>query len=85
MIETFNGKHAVDDLSVMVIYDEIAAKNYSLSAGQYYEVKIEYVDITPEEFTAKMKGFSDNLDEMFKESRELEKEIKKQLAVLKYE
>jgi type I restriction enzyme M protein len=48
-------------------------------------VKIDYVDITPEEFAAKLKGFSDNLDSMFSQSRELEAEIKKQLAVLNYE
>ena len=69
----------------MVSYDDIAAKNYSLSAGQYFDVKIDYVDITPEEFAAKMKGFSDNLDSLFSQSRELEAEIKKQLAVLNYE
>ena len=85
IIITFNNQKAVDDLSVVVSYEEIAAKNYSLSAGQYFEVKIEYVDITHDEFEAKMKGFTDNLDEMFAESRELEAEIKEQLKNLKYE
>ena len=75
----------MDDFAVVVGYDEIAAKNYSLSAGQYFEVKIEYVDLTPKEFKARMKGFSDNLDKLFKESDELEREIKKQLAGLRYE
>ena len=84
IITTFNAQKAVDDFSVVVSYEEIAAKNYSLSAGQYFEVKIEYVDITPEEFAAKMKGFSDNLDNLFAESRELEAEIKKQLSNLEY-
>ncbi|NJL51115.1 MAG: SAM-dependent DNA methyltransferase [Hydrococcus sp. SU_1_0] len=85
IIETFNHKKAVDDFSVVVNYDEIAAKNYSLSAGQYFEVKIEYVDITHDEFEAKMRGFTDNLGRMFAESRELEAEIKEQLGNLKYE
>ena len=85
IIITFNNKKAIDDLSVVVSYDDIAAKNYSLSAGQYFEVKIEYVDITHDEFEAKMKGFTDNLDKMFAESRELEVDIKQQLANLKYE
>lgn len=48
IIDTFNAKEAVEDFSVAVSYDEIEAKNYSLSAGQYFDVKIEYVDITPE-------------------------------------
>ncbi|MCO6433642.1 N-6 DNA methylase, partial [Nitrosomonas nitrosa] len=85
IIDVFNAKRVEEDFSVVVNYEQIATKNYSLSAGQYFDVRIEYVDITPEEFTAKMKGFSDNLDSLFSQSRELEAEIKKQLAGLKYE
>lgn len=83
--EVFNNKWTEDDFSVVVSYDEIAAKNYSFSAGQYFDVKIEYSDITPEQFAAKMKGFTDNLESLFSQSRELEAEIKKGLAGLKYE
>ena len=85
IIATFNGKQAVEDFSVVVSYDEIAAKNYSLSAGQYFEVKIEYVDLTQEQFAAKMHGFTDNLDKLFEESSGLEQEIRKQLAGLRYD
>ena len=85
IIDTFNAKQAVDDFSVAVSYDDIKAKNYSLSAGQYFDVKIEYVDITPEEFQAKMKGYTDSLDSLFVESKSLESEIKNQLAGLRYE
>jgi type I restriction enzyme M protein len=85
IIATFNGKAAVEDFSVVVGYDEITAKNYSLSAGQYFDVKIEYVDLTPAEFAAKMQGFTDNLDRLFKESTWLEREIRKQLAGLRYD
>jgi type I restriction enzyme M protein len=52
----------VEDFSVVVSYDDIAAKNYSLSAGQYFEVKIEYSDLTPAQFAAKLQGFTDKLD-----------------------
>lgn len=85
IIAAFNSKQAVEDFSVVVSYDDIATKNYSLSAGQYFEVKIEYVDITPQQFAETMKGFSDNLDNLFKDSRKLEGEIQKQLEGLKYE
>lgn len=83
IIATFNGKELGDDFSVVVSYDDIKTKNYSLSAGQYFDVKIEYVDITHAEFIAKMKGFTDNLNSLFDQSRELEGEIKKQLVGLK--
>jgi type I restriction enzyme M protein len=85
IISTFNEKKAVDDFSVVVSYEEIAAKNYSLSAGQYFDVKIEYVDISQDEFEEKLRSFSSNLDRFFAESGDLEVEIKKQLAGLKYE
>ncbi|WP_421197509.1 HsdM family class I SAM-dependent methyltransferase [Aeromonas enteropelogenes] len=85
IIDVFNFKDREDDFSVVVSYDDIAAKNYSLSAGQYFDVKIEYVDITPAQFAEKMQGFTKNLDDMFRQSRTLETEIKKQLAGLKHE
>lgn len=85
IIATFNAKQVVEDFSVVVSYDDIAAKNYSLSAGQYFEVKIEYSDLTPTQFAEKMRGFTDRLDELFKESAGLEQEIKKQLVGLRYE
>jgi type I restriction enzyme M protein len=69
----------------VVSYDEIKAKNYSLSAGQYFEVKIEYVDITHEEFEAKLKGFEDKLTNLFAESKILEADIQGNLKGLRYE
>ncbi len=85
IIQTFNEKKVDDDFSVVVSYDEITQKNYSLSAGQFFDVKIEYVDITPEEFQAKMKGYEENLEKMFAESQELEAGIMTNLRSLNYE
>lgn len=85
IINTFNKHEAVEDFTVVVSYEQIVEKNYSFSAGQYFDVKIEYTDITPEEFAAKMEGFKSNLDRLFAESKSLEKEIQKQLNGLKYE
>ncbi len=85
IIDTFNQKIAVDNFSVVVSYDEIKEKNYSLSAGQYFEVKIEYIDISPEEFKNKIKKHEDNLTDLFIESSNMELEILEQLKSLKYE
>ena len=85
IIDVFNFKDREDNFSVVVSYDDIAAKNYSLSAGQYFDIKIEYVYITPAQFTERMNGFASNLDSLFRQSRDLEDELKKQLAGLKYE
>jgi type I restriction enzyme M protein len=80
IIATFNAKQAAEDFAAVVSYAQIAAKNYSLSAGQYFEVKIEYSDLTPAQFAEKMQGFNHRLDALFKESAGVEKKIKKQLA-----
>ncbi len=85
IINTFNKHEAVEDFTAVVSYEQIKEKNYSFSAGQYFEVKIQYNDITPKEFEAKMNGFKANLNSLFAESKNLEKEIHKQLNGLKYE
>lgn len=85
IIATFNSKEAVEDLSVVVSYADIAAKNYSLSAGQYFDVKIEYSNMTAAQFAKKMQAFTNKLDELFEESRVQELVIKKQVAGLRYE
>ena len=85
IISTFNDKKAVDDFSVVVSYKDIAAKNYSLSAGQYFEVKIEYMDITQEEFEEKLSLFNQNLTSLFSDSKVLEDKIQTNLQGLKYE
>ncbi len=85
IIDTFNNKAVVEDLSVVVTYNDIKTKNYSLSAGQYFEVKTEYVDITQEEFENRLKTFENNLTGLFAESKTLENEIQSNLKKLKYE
>ena len=75
----------MDDFCVTVSYEDIEQKKLSFSAGQYFEVKIEYVELSPEEFTQKMNGFTTRLDELFAEGHRLEQEIKEQLGRVKYE
>ena len=83
--DIFNKHEAKEDFSVVVSYDDIKAKNYSLSAGQYFEVKIEYTDLSPKEFEDKMKTFESNLSTLFSESKTLEMEIQNNLKGLRYE
>lgn len=64
--------------------NQIREKGYVLSAVQYFDIKIEYVDISEEEFNAQMKADTEELTAMFKESHELEEEIQKQLASLNF-
>lgn len=85
IVDTFAKKEAVDDFSVYVTYEEIIAKKYALAAGQYFDVKIEYVVMTPEEFNEKMAGYQAELVKLFDEGDKLQKEIIEQLKKVKYE
>ena len=85
IIDTFNSQEVKEDFSVLVTNEQIKEKNYSFSAGQYFEVKIEYVELTPEEFDAKMNEYKNNLAELFAEGSKLEKDIQKSLEGLKYD
>ena len=85
IVETFAKQEVVDDFSVEVTYNQLKEKNYSFSAGQYFEVNIEYVELTQEEFNNKMKYFSSNLEKYFSEGRRLEDKIRQRLGELKYD
>lgn len=83
IVETFQKAEPVDDFSVTPSFDEIKDKKYSLSAGQYFDIKIEYVDITEEEFNKRMNDYKAKLIKQFEEGHQLENEIMKQLENLK--
>lgn len=85
IIDTFINHVAVEDFSVSVTYEQIAEKNYSFSAGQYFEVKIEYIELTNEEFVQRMNAYRERLDRLFSEGRKLENEIVEQIGRVKYE
>ena len=84
IIDTFIKRNEIEDFSVLVSFDDLKEKNYSFSAGQYFEVKIEYVDITQEEFEKKMNEFKEILSQSFKKGHELEESIMKQLVDFSY-
>jgi len=83
--DTFINQDVVDDFSVKVSYEQIIEKNYSFSAGQYFEVKIEYVELSEEEFNKRMLAYATRLDRLFAEGKTLEQSIKERVGELKYE
>lgn len=84
IINSFVNSEVIEDFSVSVKLKDVKARNYSLSAGQYFPVKVEYVDMTPEEFTAKMETYHEELEKLFADSKKMEQNIEKNLKVLNY-
>lgn len=85
IIDTFINRTVEDDFSVVVSFDALKEKGCSFSAGQYFEVKIEHVDITAEEFQNRMGAYKSNLSVLFTKGAELQNSILGQLEGLKYE
>ncbi len=83
IIENFKNKESVDDFSIVVSYEDIKEKRYSFSAGQYFEVKVEYVDISPEDFAEKVKNIKSHLDILSERRLRLDDQIQSQLDRLR--
>jgi type I restriction enzyme M protein len=84
IVDAFANQKAIEDFSVVVDY-ATAKEKYSLAAGQYFDVKIEYIELTQEEFEAKINGYKETLTKLFQEGDALNKEIQASLEKLKYE
>lgn len=83
IIKTFNNKTIIEGFTVVVDYKDIKAKKLSLSAGQYFDVKIEYKNISLDEFQAKLEKHKTTLNGYFTESEMLEEQIQAQLKGLR--
>jgi len=85
IIDAVNHVTAIEGFSVVKTVDEIKTGKYSFNPGGYFDVKIEHIEILPEEFAAKMEESKAKLTEMFNESQSLEKEIMVAFGGLIYE
>lgn len=83
IINTFINNEEVEDFSIKVTNEQIKEKNYSFSAGQYFDVKIEYVEITQEEYDKMIEDFNVDFAKYVEETQKFQENIKKQLGGLK--
>lgn len=85
IVDAFTIGESIEDFSAVVDFDEIKDKNYSFSAGQYFEIKIKYVDITKADFEEKMSNYQKKLTGYFEESRKLEHKIQNNFNSINHE
>ncbi len=83
IISNFNNRTAEDGFSVLVDTEKIKEHNYSFSAGQYFDIHIEYEKLTPEEFQQRINDYTDTLQSLFAKGHQLETAILEQLKSLK--
>ena len=79
IINSFCNKLSVEDFSISVPFDDIAQNKYSFSPGQYFDVKINYTDISQEEFKEKISLFESEIEQLYQESFSLKKNISTQI------
>lgn len=75
IIDAINNQAVEDGFCVVKTFAEIKAAGYSFNPGTYFDVSLEYVDITADEFAEQMSDSKTKLSAMFTESGVLEKEI----------
>jgi type I restriction enzyme M protein len=85
IVGAFNSNESIEDFSVILDYEEIASKNYSFSAGQYFDIKIEYSDITLSEFKQKLDAHRAKLSELRNSNKKIEEDILSAFEKLSYE
>lgn len=85
IIDTINKNEVDEGFSIMVDNEKIIGKKYSFSAGQYFDTKIEYSDMTPDEFDEKMEEHREKLAKYFSDAKDLEKAILNNFKIVSYE
>ena len=74
-----------EDFSVLVSIDDIKEKNYSFSAGQYFEVKLEFSELTKEEFNSRVEELNKDINELLSANNKLITEVNNTIKDLLYE
>lgn len=84
IINIFIERKNVEDFSIKVTYEQIEEKSYSFAAGQYFNVKLVYEEITAEEFQHKINELGKVLNELFDENESLQVKVRKSLEKINY-
>lgn len=85
IIDIFITHEEKDNFSVVVTNSEIKEKNYSFSAGQYFEIVIEHIDITEEQFKNILNQYRTEIEHLWNVGHQLESDIKVSVEGLHYE
>ncbi len=75
IVGTFINQTNIDYFSSCVDYSDIVANDYSLAAGQYFDIKMNRSNITEEEFRREAAAVIDSLTAITKESKAIDEDF----------
>ena len=84
IISAFINNEENENFSTKISYEQ-AAKKSSLAANHYFDMKVKYNEITPEEFNSFIEESTSSLNSLFEKNHELETKTIDTLKALKYE
>lgn len=73
IIDVFSVSKSIENFSVVVSFDEIKEKNYNFNAGQFFNSKNEYIEISNSEYVNSLKEYQIQLNNLFVLRETLEK------------
>lgn len=83
IIDTITGAIATEGFSVVETYAELKSGKYSFNPGTYFDISVEQIELSAEEFSTAMEESKAKLSAMFNESKTVEREIMSSFEVLK--
>lgn len=85
IINIFASREEIEDFSILVTYKDIIEKKYSLSAGHYFFVKMDYSELSMDDYLSEIKKYKSSLGDIFNKSESLNKKILDCLEGLNYD
>lgn len=80
----FINNEVKEDFSILVSLEDIKVKGYSFAAGYYFEFKDTHIELSQEAFEAELSASEQELQALFTQSEQLQKQILENFAKLKF-
>ncbi|MDY6392357.1 MAG: class I SAM-dependent DNA methyltransferase [Bacilli bacterium] len=84
IVKTINERQVREFESILIDTATIADRNYSLVAGQYFNVKIEYEELTEDEFNERIREFETMLADSMSRSEALNRQVLEEMRAIKH-
>lgn len=84
IVNIFNNKEVIEDISAITTNEKIIENSYSFSPAQYFDIKMDNVVMTTEEFNQKIYEYKEKLTLLNHDSTNLIESIIKEMEDLNY-